>query len=89
MVRSLSERAQNGSRAVIAVAFLLGVAGSQAYDHYAHVAGCKRWQENVTRWVSVVADAPGELTSAETTALTLARGGMIAVRNHECGNDFP
>jgi hypothetical protein len=89
MAGIFSVRAQKGTLPFVAMAFLLGVAGSRAYDRYTRVADCKRWHENVTRWVSLVADAPGELTHAETTALTLARGGMIAVRNQMCGNDFP
>lgn len=89
MVGILSVRGQQETLAIIAVAFLLGVAGSRAYDHYTRVTDCNRRQENVTRWVSLVADASGKFTPVETTALTLARGGMIAVRNYACGNDFP
>jgi hypothetical protein len=70
--------------ATLALAFLLGVAASHAHGHYVRQADCQRWRDNVTRWTQVVADATGELNGAETTALTLAHGALIAVRDHEC-----
>ena len=89
MAGVFSSRAQRRSLPIILVGVLLGVGGSRAYDRYTRIADCKRWHENVIRWVSLVDEAPGELTRAETAALTLARGGMIAVRNQVCGNELP
>ena len=84
-----SAHPQRGTLAILSVAFLLEVTGSRAYDQYTRAADCKRWHENVTRWVSVVSELPEGLTETETAALTMAHGGMIAVRNHVCGNEFP
>ena len=75
-----------GTLATIAVTFSLGIVASRAYDHYARIGDCQRWHANVNRWVQVVADATGELSDAETTALALAHGGMIAVRDQLCGH---
>lgn len=71
--------------ATIAVAaFSLGVASMHTYGHYTRLAECQRWQGNVNRWTQVVADATGDLKPAETVALTLAHGAMIAVRDQAC-----
>jgi hypothetical protein len=70
---------------IIALAFSLGVAASHAHGHYVRHADCQRWRANVDRWTQVAADATGELMPAETTALTLAHGAMLAVRDQVCG----
>jgi len=68
--------------ATIALApFSFGIAASHVYDHYLRQDECRRWQHNVNRWLQVVADSPCEPRPAETTALMLARGAMIAVRD--------
>ena len=83
-------RASTGRRivtlATIALAFSVGFATAHVYSQHAHHADCRRWHENVERWTQVVGDATGELTGAETTALMLARGAMIAVRSQACGH---
>jgi hypothetical protein len=78
-----------GTLAAIAVAFSLGIAASRVHDRYTRIADCQRWHENVTRWAQVTADVTGELTHGETVALTLAHGGMIAVRDQLCGRRSP
>ena len=71
--------------AIALAAFSLGVAASRVQSHYARQADCLRWQANVNRWADVVSNAPGQLTTVETTAMLLARGGMIATRDQACG----
>lgn len=77
---------QFGTLATVALAsFLLGVAALHTYGRYARYVDCQRWQESVNGWAQVVDAASGELTSGETAALTLAHGGLIAVRDQVCG----
>jgi hypothetical protein len=71
--------------AFILASFSVGVAASHIYGQYARHVDCQRWRENVNRWVQAVNDGTGELTQAETVALMLAHGGMIAVRDQICG----
>jgi hypothetical protein len=75
--------------ATIAVAFSLGIAASSVHERYTRLVDCQRWHENVTRWAQVAADVTGELMHGETAALTLAHGGMIAVRDQVCGRRSP
>jgi hypothetical protein len=74
-----------GTLASVVLAFSLGVAASRVHGQYVRRADCQRWRENVARWTGVVADATGELSAVETTALTLAHGALLAVRDQACG----
>jgi len=84
-VRWALTRRRVGTLASIALAFSPGVAASQTHGHYARQFDCQRWRSNVGRWTQVVANATAELRPAETTALMLAHGAMIAVRAQACG----
>ena len=75
-----------GALVIIALAsFSSGFAVAHVHRHYAQQAECQRWQANVNRWADVVSNLPGATTGVETTALLLARGGMIATRDRACG----
>lgn len=65
--------------------FAVGITFTHVQEHYARLGECHKWRANVRRWSEVVADGTSELGSTETTALVLAQGALIAVRDRMCG----